>query len=70
MASAGVKRRVGTPHRATIDLDAVARDLPRYHGALVRLAVTASGGGQYSFEGDVDLDVIDVAPQPSQALVE
>ena len=62
--------RVGTPHRATIDLDAVARDLPRYHGALVRLAVTASGGGQYSFEGDVDLDVIDVAPQPSQALVE
>lgn len=62
--------RVGTPHRATIDLDAVARDLPRYHEQLARLAVTSSGGGQYSFAGDLDLDVIDVAPERSQDLVD
>jgi hypothetical protein len=53
--------RVGTPHRATVDLDALARDLPRYHDALTRLALTAAGGGQYTFAGDLDLDVIDVA---------
>lgn len=61
--------RVGTPHRATVDLDAVARDLPRYHAELARLAVTASGGGQYSFEGEMELDVIDVAPEASDRLV-
>lgn len=54
--------RVGTPHRATVDLDAVARDLAQYHDAIARLAVTAPGGGQYTFAGDFDLDVIDVAP--------
>jgi hypothetical protein len=54
--------RVGTPHRATVDLDAVARDLSSHHEVLARLALTASGGGQYRFAGDLDLDVIDVAP--------
>jgi hypothetical protein len=54
--------RVGTPHRTTIDLDAVARGLDAVHPDLLRLALTAVGGGQYTFEGDLDLDVIDVAP--------
>ena len=53
--------RVGTPHRATVDLDALARGLDRYHDAIARLALTSVGGGQYTFEGDLDLDVIDVA---------
>jgi hypothetical protein len=61
--------RVGTPHRATVDLDAVARGLGRYHDALARLALVASGGGQYRFAGDLDLDVIDVAPVPTVELV-
>ncbi len=61
--------RVGSPHRATVDLDAVARDLPRYHEVLARLAVTSEGGGQYRFAGDFDLDVIDVAPTDSADLV-
>lgn len=52
--------RVGTPHRATVDLDALARD-PGLHDQLARLALTAEGGGQYTFAGDMDLDVIDVA---------
>ncbi|NLD75856.1 MAG: nucleotidyl transferase AbiEii/AbiGii toxin family protein [Acidimicrobiales bacterium] len=52
--------RVGTPHRATVDLDALARD-PGVHEQLARLALTADGGGQYTFRGDMDLDVIDVA---------
>ena len=54
--------RVGSPHRATIDLDAVTRDLTTVHSRLAHLALTASGGGQYRFAGDLDLDVIDVAP--------
>jgi hypothetical protein len=54
--------RVGTPHRTTVDLDAVARGLDAVHPDLVRLALTAAGGGQYRFAGDLDLDVIDVAP--------
>lgn len=62
--------RVGSPHRATVDLDAVARDLDGLHPDLVRLALTAAGGGQYRFAGDLDLDVIDVAPLPTDALVE
>lgn len=62
--------RVGSPHRTTVDLDAVARDLSSLHDRLARLAVTASGGGQYRFEGSVDLDVIDVAPVPATQLVE
>jgi hypothetical protein len=61
--------RVGTPHRTTVDLDAVARDLPRYHDALARLALTSASGGQYHFADHLDLDVIDVAPMSSQDLV-
>jgi hypothetical protein len=62
--------RVGSPHRTTVDLDAVARDLTGLHESIARMAVTASGGGQYRFEGALDLDVIDVAPQTIDALVE
>jgi len=61
--------RVGTPHRATIDLDAVARDLSRVHGSIARLALSSAGGGQYRFAGDLDLDVIDVAPVSSEQLL-
>lgn len=61
--------RVGTPHRTTVDLDAVARDLPSVHAAIARLAVTSSGGGQYRLEGDLDLDVIDVADSTTDQLV-
>ena len=61
--------RVGTPHRATVDLDAVARDLGHVHEAIAGLAVTAPGGGQYTFAGNFDLDVIDVAPMSTGALV-
>ncbi len=60
--------RVGTPHRTTVDLDAVARDLPRYHDAVAGLAVTSVSGGQYHFADHLDLDVIDVAPMSSQDL--
>lgn len=62
--------RVGTPHRATVDLDAVARGLPLVHEAIARLAVTAPGGGQYTFAGDFDLDVIDVAPTSTRELID
>lgn len=61
--------RVGTPHRATVDLDAVARDLPRVHDAIARLAVVSSGGGQYQLEGQLDLDVIDVAATDATELI-
>lgn len=61
--------RVGSPHRTTVDLDAVARDLSGLHDSIAGMAVTASGGGQYRFEGALDLDVIDVAPQPIDTLV-
>jgi hypothetical protein len=61
--------RVGTPHRATVDLDALARDLDRFHEAIARLALTSVGGGQYTFEGDLDLDVIDVAEVGADELV-
>ncbi|MEZ5140754.1 MAG: nucleotidyl transferase AbiEii/AbiGii toxin family protein [Acidimicrobiales bacterium] len=61
--------RVGTPHRTTVDLDALARDLPAVHPQLARLALTAAGGGQYRFAGDLDLDVIDVAPVAADALL-
>lgn len=60
--------RVGTPHRATVDLDALARD-PGLHDQLARLALTAAGGGQYTFPGDMDLDVIDVAGVRAEQLV-
>lgn len=62
--------RVGSPHRTTVDLDAVARDLDRLHDSIARLAVTTQGGGQYRFAGDMDLDVIEVAPTPTVNLVE
>jgi Nucleotidyl transferase AbiEii toxin, Type IV TA system len=61
--------RVGTPHRATVDLDAVARDLPGVHSALARLALVSSGGGQYRLVGDLELDVIDVATTSADELV-
>ena len=61
--------RVGTPHRTTVDLDAVARDLPRVHAAIARLALISSGGGQYRMAGDLELDVIDVATMSTEALV-
>jgi len=61
--------RVGTPHRATVDLDAVARDLAGVHVDLAALALSATGGGQYTFEGDLELDVIDVSPDAVDALV-
>lgn len=61
--------RVGTPHRTTVDVDAVARDLERVHAAIARLAVISSGGGQYRFEGDLDLDVIDVAAMTTDQLI-
>ncbi len=60
--------RVGSPHRTTVDLDAVARDLEGLHASLARLAMTSAGGGQYRFEGDLDLDVIDVAPAAADEL--
>lgn len=62
--------RVGMPHRATVDLDAMARGLPALHEELARLAVLAPGGGQYRFAGDLDLDVIDVAPSTPADLLE
>lgn len=62
--------RVGMPHRATVDLDAVTRDLTRVHGSLAGLALTAAGGGQYGFGNGLDLDVIDVAPLPAEDLVD
>jgi hypothetical protein len=61
--------RVGTPHRATVDLDAVARDLPGMHSALARLALVSSGGGQYRLAGDLELDVIDVATTSAEELI-
>jgi hypothetical protein len=54
--------RVGVPHRATVDLDALTRDLEVFDVALQRLALSATGGGQYVMPGRLDLDVIDVAP--------
>lgn len=61
--------RVGVPHRSTVDLDAVTRDLAGLHADIAGLAVTAPGGGQYTFAGNFDLDVIDVSPESSSALV-
>ncbi len=62
--------RVGSPHRATVDLDAVTRGLVDVHPFLAGLAVVASGGGQYRFSGPLDLDVIDVAPTSADALLD
>jgi hypothetical protein len=63
-----VMARVGTPHRTTVDLDTVARDLDRHHVALSRMAQTAEAGGQYTFAGHLDLDVIDVSPDSAGEL--
>lgn len=60
--------RVGAPHRATVDIDALARNMEDMHELLSRLAVTATDGGRYSFAGDMSLDVIEVSPDPAAAL--
>ncbi|MEZ5321018.1 MAG: hypothetical protein R2698_02855 [Microthrixaceae bacterium] len=60
--------RVGTPYRATVDLDAVTRDLAAHHELLATLAVTSSGGGQYTMPNHLDLDVIDIAEESTAEL--
>lgn len=62
--------RVGAPHRATVDIDALARSMPELHSVLSRLAVTATDGGRYSFAGDMSLDVIEVSPDPATQLTQ
>lgn len=62
--------RVGAPHRATADIDALVRGLEDTHTALARVAVTATDGGRYSFHGDMSLDVIEVSPDPASDLAE
>ncbi|HKY16024.1 MAG TPA: nucleotidyl transferase AbiEii/AbiGii toxin family protein [Microthrixaceae bacterium] len=62
--------RVGVPHRATVDLDAVTRGLVDQHERLSHLALTAAGGGQYRFAGEMELDVIDVAPDDAATLLD
>ena len=62
--------RVGVPHRTTVDLDVITRGLDGHHESINRLALTSTGGGQYSFEGGLDLDVIDVAPESAEELIE
>lgn len=60
--------RVGAPHRATVDIDALARDMDDMHEVLSRLAVTSTDGGRYSFAGEMSLDVIEVSPDPAAEL--
>lgn len=60
--------RVGAPHRATVDIDALVRSMPEMHTVLSRVAVTATDGGRYSFAGDMSLDVIEVSPDPAAEL--
>ena len=60
--------RVGTPYRATVDLDAVTRGLTGQHVVLSHLAMTAPGGGQYTFANELELDVIDVSPSDADEL--
>ena len=62
--------RVGVPHRATVDLDALARGLDHYDPALRSVALSAAGGGQYLMPGRLDLDVIDVGEQDATELVD
>lgn len=61
--------RVGVPHRATVDLDALTRDLELFDPTLQRLALSSSGGGQYVMPGRLDLDVIDVAPGSAEQVL-
>lgn len=60
--------RVGLPHRATVDLDAITRGLASHHELLAHLAVISMGGGQYRMRNDLDLDVIDIAPESAHEL--
>lgn len=62
--------RVGLPHRATVDLDAITRGLAAHHELLSGLAVISSGGGQYKMRNELDLDVIDIAPESAQELAD
>jgi len=62
--------RVGVPHRATVDLDALARGLDHYDPALRSVALSAPGGGQYLMAGRLELDVIDVGESDAQSLVD
>ncbi len=62
--------RVGVPHRATVDLDALARGLDSYDVALRSVALSAAGGGQYLMAGRLELDVIDVGESDADDLVE
>lgn len=60
--------RVGMPHRATVDLDAITRGLAEHQELLANLAVTSIGGGQYTMRNDLELDVIDIAPESAHVL--
>jgi Nucleotidyl transferase AbiEii toxin, Type IV TA system len=60
--------RVGMPHRATVDLDAITRDLDRHRVTLEHLALTSTGGGQFRFDGALDLDVIEVSGDTAEEL--
>lgn len=62
--------RVGVPHRATVDLDALARGLDSYDVVLRSVALSAAGGGQYLMAGRLELDVIDVGDSDAHDLVE
>lgn len=61
--------RVGVPHRATVDLDALTRGLAGFEPELRRVALSAAGGGQYRMAGDLELDVIDVSPGDADDVV-
>ncbi len=62
--------RVGVPHRATVDLDALARGLDSFDRELRSVALSAAGGGQYLMAGRLELDVIDVGESDAQDLVD
>ena len=62
--------RVGVPHRTTVDLDVITRGLEDHHESISRLALTSTGGGQYSFEGGLDLDVVAVQDITGERLAE
>lgn len=61
--------RVGVPHRATVDLDALARGLETFDEAVRSMAMSAAGGGQYVMAGELELDVIDVSPGDAESLL-